>query len=74
MSYESTANELSNRIYELIPANPEILSMASAFDLFKVPGFNCDDLQPSMGQASWALDDARRRYSSGKTETNEVKK
>ncbi len=59
-AYESTADELVNRIRSLIPTNPEILSMESPFDMFKVPGFKCDDLAPSFSQACWALARARQ--------------
>lgn len=61
MNYENTAEELANRIEALIPTNPEILKMDSPWDLFKVPGFKCDDLQPSMAQAAWALGKAQGR-------------
>ena len=55
MTYESTADELVKRINELVPDHPEILQINSAWDLFKIPGFKCDDLHPSLFQASWAL-------------------
>ena len=58
-SYETTADELIERIRKLIPANPHILEMQDAFDLFQVPGFDCDDLGPSLFQASWALSRAK---------------
>lgn len=64
MSYESTANELRNRITALIPEHPEILAMESAWDLFEVDGFKCDDLSPSMAQAGWALANAKQMYES----------
>jgi hypothetical protein len=57
--YSSTADELVNRITALLPLHPEILEMESAFDLFKLPGFKCDGLQPSLFQASWALNKAK---------------
>ena len=56
--YTSTADELVNRISALIPSHPEILKIENPFDLFKVEGFKCDDLQPSLDQASWALSKA----------------
>lgn len=58
-SYESTGNELVDRILKLIPNHPEILTLESPFDLFKIEGFKCDDLQPSLFQAGWALGRAR---------------
>lgn len=60
--YESTANELTNRILALIPTQPQILDLTSAWDLFKVPGFKCDDIGPSLAQASWALSSAQQAY------------
>jgi hypothetical protein len=62
LAYEATANELCRRIAALIPEHPEILTLESAWDLFKVPGFKCDDLQPSLAQASAALAFAQREY------------
>lgn len=61
-SYEATADELTKRITALIPENPEILTLESVWDLFKVPGFKCEDLQPSMAQASWSLGKAKSEY------------
>jgi hypothetical protein len=59
-SYAATADELVRRISALIPKNPQILSDSfSAWDLFKVKGFKCDDLAPSAFQAGWALSKAR---------------
>ncbi len=62
MDYTSTANELKGRIAALIPEHPEILSLESAWDLFKVPGFACQDLGPSMAQAEWALSQAKLEW------------
>lgn len=62
MDYQSTADELANRIYDLIPQNPQILDMEDVWDLFKIPGFKCKDLQPSMAQAMFALNKATRMY------------
>ena len=59
--YSNTADELVRRIEALIPKHPEILSMTSAWGLFKVPGFDCSDLGPSLFQASWALAQAQKR-------------
>ncbi len=57
--YEETANELTRRILALIPENPEIMTIDSPFDLFRM-GLKCDDLGPSLAQASVALGAARR--------------
>jgi hypothetical protein len=62
MDYETTANELSNRILALIPEHPEILEIEDAFYLFYIEEFQCNDLQPSMAQAQWALRNAKNRY------------
>jgi len=61
LNYESTGNELADRILALIPSHPEILEMDDAWGLFKVDGFSCDDLAPSLAQAQWALCNARGR-------------
>jgi len=62
-TYEDTANELSRRILTLIPKYPEILTMESPRDLFKIKEFFCKDLAPTMFQAGWALAKARKDYS-----------
>lgn len=62
MTYESAAEELERRIYDLIPDHPEVLALGSCWGLFKVPGFYCDDLQPTMAQASWAHSHAVNRW------------
>ena len=61
-AYEATGNALRDRILALIPGHPEILEMDDCFKLFKVEGFKCDDLQPSMAQAGWAIRAAQRMY------------
>ncbi len=61
-SYEATGHQLRDRIMALIPAHPEILDMTSCWDLFRVEGFQCSDLGPSMAQAGWALTEAKRQY------------
>ncbi len=60
--YEQTADELTRRILDLIPSNPEILTMDSPWGLFKVPGFKCDDIGPSLYQAQFSLAKARELY------------
>lgn len=60
--YAETADELADRIENLIPSHPEILTMDDPFKLFGVEGFSCDDLGPSLAQAWWALREARKRY------------
>ena len=60
--YEQTGNELAKRVKALIPAHPEILEMESPWDLFSVDGFKCDDLQPSLAQAGWALARAKQMH------------
>jgi len=64
-AYADTADELTKRILALIPEHPEILTIDGPFALFKVPGFKCDDLQPSLFQAGWALAKARQLYREG---------
>lgn len=60
--YASTANKLADRIEALIPSHPEILTMSDPFQLFKLADFNCDDIGPSLFQASWALREAQERH------------
>lgn len=60
-NYTAVGNKLSDRVLALIPDNPEILTMTSAWDLLKIPGFKCNDLQPSMAQAESALANAKQR-------------
>lgn len=67
-AYEATANELRDRILALIPTQPLILEMVDVWDLFRVEGFKCDDLQPSLAQAQAALRSAQETY---KTKGNE---
>jgi hypothetical protein len=61
-AYTATADELTKRILVLIPAHPEIMTLGSPFDLFKINGFKCDDLGPSLTQAKWALGKARKLH------------
>lgn len=58
-AYTSCAEKLRDRIVALIPAHPEILELNDAWDLFKIEGFKCDDLGPSLAQADWALSAAK---------------
>jgi hypothetical protein len=53
--YTGTVRTLADRIKALIPANPSILKMESAWQLFSIPGFECKDLEPSAMQAGMAL-------------------
>lgn len=61
-AYTATADELTKRILALIPAHPEIMTIESPFDLFKIDGFKCDDIGPSLAQAGWALGKARQLH------------
>lgn len=54
--YAATANELVKRIVAL---GPQVLEIDSPWDLFKA-GLECKDLDPSLGQAWVALDEAKR--------------
>jgi hypothetical protein len=58
--YNDTANKLADRIVASVPRE-KLLAMTDPWELFKVDGFNCDDLGPSLFQASWALREAQRR-------------
>ncbi len=65
-NYENTANELVDRILKLIPKNPQILEITDVFKLFKISGFKCDDLDPTLYQAQWALAKAKSIWKEGK--------
>jgi len=62
--YQKTTETLVETIKKLIPGNPQILAMNSAWDLFKVPGFKIDDGPngPSYAQAAWALSKAQHDW------------
>jgi hypothetical protein len=45
-----------------MPEHPEILEMASPWDLFDIDGLKVADLQPSLAQASWALARAKQQF------------
>jgi len=62
MNYVNTADELVRRIEALIPTNPQILEIEDAFKLFRIPGFDYNDLEPTLYQASWALQKAKQNY------------
>lgn len=56
--YEATADELTSRILKLIEINPVVLQLNDPWGLFKL-GLKCDDLQPTLFQASFALSKAK---------------
>ena len=60
--YYRVLDELIERIEALVPEHPEILDLSDPFELFKVPGFACGDLDPSLAQASAALAEAKERH------------
>jgi len=60
--YSGTADELTSRILALIPDNPGILEIDGPWDLFEVQGFKCNDINPSLFQASWALARAKKIF------------
>jgi hypothetical protein len=62
MGYAETCDELTRRIVAL---GPQVLTLTDAWQLFKVPGFECGDLQPSMAQADGALAKAQAILRSG---------
>jgi len=58
--YVGTADALVERILATFKAHPEAAQLTDAWDLFKVPGFTCDDIGPSLAQADGALGKAKR--------------
>lgn len=63
MDYGTTGEELVKRIRALIPANPQIKDMTDPFALFKVPGFDCSDLDVTYAMAGAALAKAQQEES-----------
>lgn len=61
-AYEASADKLVKRIMACIPGHPEILDFDNPFQLFKVDGFKCDDIGPSLFQAQWSLSKAKQLY------------
>jgi hypothetical protein len=60
--YCAVAEELKRRILALTPEHPGILGITDVWDLFKVSGFDCRDLGPTMAQANDALAEAQQEY------------
>jgi len=60
--YNSVIFKLVDLITDLVPEHPEILTLENSFDLFDIPEFNVDDLQPSLYQASKALYLVQRNF------------
>jgi hypothetical protein len=68
MTYEETADELVKRILLIIPDHPELLEMDNdPWKLFKM-GLKCDDLSPTLFQASWALAKAKQVFKENNNE------
>lgn len=61
-TYTQTADTLVGRILALIPEHPEILETDDPWKLFKVDGFQCGDIGPSLFQASCALNRAKQLW------------
>ena len=59
--YASVVDTLVDRIKALVPAHPKLLYLNTPFGLFGIPGFQCDDLQPSLAQAGAALSIVRTK-------------
>ncbi len=66
-SYGATADELTQRIVQLIFDHPEVADIKNAWDLFHIEGFDCSDLEPSYFQAMWALAKAKGLHKYGQT-------
>ena len=54
--------ELTKRILGLMEREPRVVEISDPWELFKVPGFKCDDLEPTVAEASAALGEARELY------------
>lgn len=55
--YSSTADALVQRILAL--PHDKVEACNDAWGLFKIEEFKCDDLEPSLFQADWALSKAK---------------
>jgi hypothetical protein len=53
--YDGVVGTLADQIRALVPVRPEILQLEDPWGLFRVPGFDCGALNPSLEQATWAL-------------------
>lgn len=53
--YDGVVGALADQIRALVPLQPEILQLEGPCGLFRVPGFNCEALNPSLEQAPLAL-------------------
>lgn len=65
-AYEATADALVKRILSTFEQHPEAANLTSAWDLFKVPGFDCSDIGPSAAQAGWAFGRAKALWKAQK--------
>jgi len=65
--YIDTAEEVTQRILDFIPTNPQILKIDDAWDLFGIEGLSFKDLEPSLFQASFALSKAKALYKEATT-------
>ena len=63
-NYTNTGNQLAQKIQDLIPTHPQILIMEDPFLLTSIPELQeaIQALQPSMGQAQWALGHAKAKH------------
>jgi len=66
-TYGATADKLCERIFALFEEHPEVLEMKNCWELFKVDGFDCSDLEPTYMQAACALAKAKGLHKAGKT-------
>lgn len=55
MTYETSCEIIYQRILVLIPQHPEIKDFKNPWDLFKVPEFQCSDLNPTYAMVAIAL-------------------
>ena len=61
IDYEKQAQTFAQRIEAAIDKHPEILEMQNPFDLFKIKGLDCSNVD-TLAQASAALALAQTRY------------
>jgi hypothetical protein len=61
-AYSDAADALVIRMLESFEAHPEAAELESVWDMLKVTGFKCDDIGPSLFQASWAFGKAKALF------------
>ncbi len=62
INYEAAADKLVQRMLQTFEAHPDAAQLDDVWKMLKVPGFNCDDIGPSLFQAGWAFSMAKKLW------------